>query len=542
MKKILLFLCIVVFNPVLYSQNMATGMKMMQYQRYQSAIREFTAAISQNSSDINASYWLGIALIKNKNIDKAVAHFKKTLQETKAPLLNAGLANAYAAAGKTHDAVTILSAIKNNADGLNDAELFVAIGRAYAELREFEKAGSYYDRAIALNKSNLSNYILAAGNAIRQGDGTAAYRFLNTAKSIDSNYAPVYYWLAKIYISQKAAAVYLPLLKQAIQKDSSFTPAWYEMYKHAYYNDKGNVKKYYARYLDLSDKTDKEEYKLIMLDYDAKKYKSVIERSKKMLGDEENDFPVEIYRIVAFSYYKTGDIPMAYTNMMHYMEVQDSARIKSNDLYLIAQYAARLKEKDSTAIDFISRAYDDDTTASNRKYYAATLVNHFIKTNDRYNITAWREKLLPYKNYDKMDMYNIVVAWFDQDELERSDSVLQKFVERYPKEYKAIYMQAGIKSKLDSTMQTGEAVPYYEDFISKANDKQTKEYQSMLLQSYSYLGNYYLAKKDFAASLKNYSGALKYDPQNRDLKKTIADIKKYQRDIAEYRKKKDKEK
>ncbi|MBK9486038.1 MAG: tetratricopeptide repeat protein [Chitinophagaceae bacterium] len=109
----------------------------------------------------------------------------------------AGLANAYAAAGKKGDALKILLLFDKGPDGVKDEELVAAVGRVYTELKDFTKAALYYNKAIAINKSNPENYYLLGTNALKKGDGTKAYTALNQAISIDSNYAPAYFSLAK---------------------------------------------------------------------------------------------------------------------------------------------------------------------------------------------------------------------------------------------------------------------------------------------------------------------------------------------------------
>ncbi|MBK7308672.1 MAG: tetratricopeptide repeat protein [Chitinophagaceae bacterium] len=53
-----------------------------------------------------------------------------------------------------------------------------AVGRVYTELKDFTKAALYYNKAIAINKSNPENYYLLGTNALKKGDGTKAYTAL----------------------------------------------------------------------------------------------------------------------------------------------------------------------------------------------------------------------------------------------------------------------------------------------------------------------------------------------------------------------------
>lgn len=537
MKKYINILLFTVFAISSYGQSLPDGINMMQYQRYQSAIAIFKTIVQQDATNVNAAYWLGQAYINNKEIDEAITHYSN-YSKSNHKILTAGLAQAYFIKGDKVKAENLMLRIITEPADIQEEDLAIAFGKTYAASKQIVKAESYFLRGHELNKSNPYDYVLLGNNALKRGDGTAAFNYYNSAKKIDSNYAPQYYRLAKIFISQKAPDLYLPLLQKTIEKDSLYAPAWYELYRYAYYNDKEKVKKYYAHYLELSDKTEKQEYQLLVLDYNQRKYPAVIARSKKILKDEETDVPVDIYRYVAFSYYQAKNLPEAYNNMLHFMQVQDSSKISSSDIYLTAQFAARQKIMDSMAISYIIEGYNADTSSSNRKFYAATLANFYLINKDNYHATLWKERLLPLKGYDKVDMYRIVVSWYALNELNRADSLISEFLKLYPKEYKGIYMQAGIQSKIDSSMQTGAAIPYFEDFIRKGSNKKTSEYQSMIKQSYNYLGSYYLAKKEYSNALIYYNSLLKLKPNERDLKKTVAGLRKYMKDSKEYNEKK----
>ena len=119
--------------------------------------------------------------------------------------------------------------------------------------------------------------------------------------------------------------------------------------------------------------------------------------------------------------------------------------------------------------------------------------------------------------------------------MDKAEQLFNQFNNLYPEEFKGIYMQAGIKAKVDSNMTTGVAVPYFEDFVQKAGANVTSEYKPMLEQSYNYLGAYYLSQKDYDKAIQYYTVLLKYKPKSAELKKTIAGLKRYMRNMKEYK-------
>ncbi len=527
MRKLIImcaiFLCT---QSVLLSQNNQDAYKMMRYQRYQSAIDIYKGQIQHNPIDTSANYWLGIAYLKKELVNNALTHFKNMVVASPNVLYKAGLAQALAANKQKVEAQNILAMLLTPSK-VTSQLVAIAIGNAFAQNANFATAKSYYLQATKLQPANCNNYLLLGNNALKMGNDTSANTYFTKALSLDTNYAPTHFAFAKMYINQKKAALYVPYLKKTLALDAMYTPAWYEMYRYAYYNDKQNVKKYYAKYLDLSDKTEQQEYQLLVLDYNAKKYQSVINRANEILKNDESNVPVDLYKYVGFSYYKLNNIIDAYSNMIEYMEVQDSTKITSFDTYLTAQFAVRLQYKDAAAVKAIITAFNTDTSKINKKYYAGAMVNYYITANDTYNTTIWREKLLPYKGINKADMYKIGYAWFQLDSLHRADSLFAQFVSLYPNAYKGIYMQASIQAKLDTSMATNNAANYFEDFIKKVGSTNTANYKPMLQHAYNYLGGFYLYKKNYGKALENYLKLLQLQPNNQPLKKTVADLKKY---------------
>ena len=538
-KRILLLLGIAFVWVQAFSQMNMNGFKMMEYQRYQSAIDIFSTNYQLNPQDSVNAYWLGQSYIKNKNIDSAVLLYQKLSSNNNSYIYKLGLAQALALQSNKTKATNLINGLGIFLDQIQSPHIALATANAYTGLGLVKVAEKYYLKAISLDNLDMRKYIILCNNYLKIGDGNSAFKLIEQAKKMDSNYAAIYYTKAKIFISQNNKSLFLPLLKKTLEKDSLFTPAWYEMYRYAYYNDKAMVKKYYAKYLELSDKNEKVDFQLLVLDYNAKKYKSVIERANKMMKDDESETPVDVYKYVAYCYNNLNNIPEAYKYMSQYMQIQDSSKIAYYDIYLTAQYAARQKVKDSTTLAYINLGYETDTVVSHRKYYAGTLLNHYLLSKDKLAAVLWREKLMNLKGTNAVDLYKIGVAWFELEELDKADSIFNDFVTLYPKQYKGIYMQAGIKSQKDSTIEIGSAVPYFEDFVSKAKDMvQDEDYKPMLEQSYNYLGSYYLLKKDYKSALNYYTQLLKFKPDSKQLKQTIVGIKKYLRDVEAYKQKK----
>lgn len=73
-KKIILVVDVLLSIGIAKAHNIKTGITLLQYQRYNSAIENFKAVLQQNPDDAVAAFWLTESYLKNKEADKAAAY------------------------------------------------------------------------------------------------------------------------------------------------------------------------------------------------------------------------------------------------------------------------------------------------------------------------------------------------------------------------------------------------------------------------------------------------------------------------------------
>ena len=195
----------------------------------------------------------------------------------------------------------------------------------------------------------------------------------------------------------------------------------------------------------ISDASEKKEYKKLTEHFYASEYETVIHLADTLLQGKDSSIPADIYRYLAFSFYQVRNTKQAYQCMVMYMQKQDSSRISEYDLYLIAQFSARLKNKDNTALSILRKAYGMDTCLQNKKLYAAALVNHYLQTGSKYAATVWREKLLPLKELDRDDLYRISQAWYKFNKMGNVQEIFGQFASVYPNAFRSLYMHGEIQ-------------------------------------------------------------------------------------------------
>lgn len=185
-------------------------------------------------------------------------------------------------------------------------------------------------------------------------------------------------------------------------------------------------------------------YKQLTEHFYANEYGSVIQLADTVLQNSDSSLPPEIYRYLAYSYYQVRNTTQAYQCMARYLDLQDSARITGYDIYLTAQFSARLKKKDSRALGILRKAYEMDTCLQNRKLYAAALVNYYLQTRSQYAPTVWREKLLPLKELDRTEMYRISQAWYKYNQMGNVRDIFGQFTSVYPYAFRSLYTHGEI--------------------------------------------------------------------------------------------------
>lgn len=209
----------------------------------------------------------------------------------------------------------------------------------------------------------------------------------------------------------------------------------------------------YSQDIQSTDNTEKVDSATVQKFESLKKYylennfTEVIRKAAFILRDTAFEPPADFYRYLACSYYHIEDLRSAYENMVVYIEHQDPSLLDNYDIYLSAQFAARQKSKDKTALGILGAAYDKDTCLANKKLYAAAIVNHYLQTGSKYAATAWREKLLPLKELSKEEMYRISRAWYTFNEGGRVIEIFGQFASVYPNAFRSLFMHGGIKTE-----------------------------------------------------------------------------------------------
>jgi tetratricopeptide (TPR) repeat protein len=368
----------------------------------------------------------------------------------------------------------------------------------------------------------------------RMQDGGKAVQSYMTALEKDANYAKAEYSIGKIYLTQQNTEYFLKHFTNAVQKDPAYTPALYELYYYYYFRDVNLAKDYLDKYIANRDPSVENDYMLIDLMYVSSKHAQALEMARQLLQKEKDAAQPRLYKLIAYSYEALGDSTNAMEYINTYFGRAVDTQLVAKDFELRAKLLQKFAGNEEKAIADLQRAIEMDTLAANKANYMTGLAKLNKKMGNRSQEAYWLGQLYSVKeNATNLDLYNWGLAHYSAQEYPKADSVFAMYTEKYPEHIHGYYWRAKSNALIDTTMELGLAVPYYQKVIELAAPDSLKN-KSLLIQAYGYVGAYQAnVKKDFEDALAQFGKILELDPQNADAIRYSDILKKWVKNEAE---------
>ena len=525
MKQWTVTVMILLVATIGFSQSIEEGKKLMYYGRSGGAEKVFEKLIANNPSNVEAYYWLTEVLIEEEKVEDAKALDKK-LDEYVAShpdvernmldqireaqlLLQSGDG---AGANQIFDEVLKRTKVK-------DAEVLVAIVRAWLHTKNPDYARLLYflEKAERRDKNNPVIYSLRGDVYRRLGEGGKAVQSYNEALQKNGSFAEASYKMGKIYLTQNNPEMFLKYFNEAVAKDPAYAPAYYELYYYYYFRDVNKAREYLDKYIASTDPSVENDYMLTDLLFASQKPKEAIDKASKLLQSEGEAAKPRLYKLIAYSYNALGDSAQALQYMQQYFSREHDSNYVAKDYELMANLQSKFPGNEEAVIRNLELAMQMDTVKANKANYASQLVEVFKKKDDKQNEAKWLGEVYALKeDPTNLDLYYWGMAHYSAGEFDKADEVFRQYTEKYPEHVQGFYWRAKSNALIDSTMENGMAIPYYEKVIEMASTDSVKN-KSLLIQSYGYLGAYQAnVKKDFELALENFEKILVLDPGNND--------------------------
>jgi tetratricopeptide (TPR) repeat protein len=519
--KIGIVAVVLLMSNLVFAQTLDDAKKLIDYERYGSAIEALEKLYAANAGNVDVQYWLGQAYIEGKKTDKAKQVYQKALETNGSnPLLLVAMGHIELLEGKKSEArqrfETAISLTKGK-----DVTVLNAIGKA--------NAGKNGDADYAIEKLTLATTIkgfkepdvyINMGDAYRKkNDGGGAVKSYQNALAIDPKHAIAHHKIGKVYYTQgkDQEATFTKHFNDAISADPNFAPAYYDMYVYYFFRDVYKSKTYFNQYKSVADKGAALDYEEAALSFAAGEYKEAVDKSTALLSKYGNEADARLYRLRGYSNWKLGDSAVAIKDFETFFEKATEDQIVPDNWLVAAELAAKFPDRQANFDKYVRAAIATDTSIKGKVDIAKKAVDIFKKAGNQEKVAEWALTAMAINpNPTKVDIYNAGFENFKAGNYMRADSVFDIYKGKYPDEVYGHYWSFRALSVVDSTMEQGLAIPDATRFIEVAELDKAKN-KSTLITAYGYLAGYNAnVKKDFATAITFLDKIIEIDPANAD--------------------------
>lgn len=533
-KKILIVCCIIVSFGT-YAQSIDEATSLWHAHKYNSASKLFKKIIESNPSNAEAYYRLGEMYIECEKLDSARIYF--AMGAEKVPngawnyiglaKVNAEGSNLAEARKNTDKALTITN--KKDVLVLNEcAEVYI-----HHAAKDPKYALTLIEQSLKLDPKNTHTYILK-GDAYRaMNDGTNALKSYDEAEFND-NHTPkkrdYHISKARLYKQGKSFDAAEKSYLKAIELFPN-TAISYKELGDLYYQARKykNAKEYYDKYLTMAEPTIdfyKQYARLMYLMKDFESLKKITAKASQI-----NNAVFLINRLAGYAAFELKE----YKESEEYLSQMFSIK-KDNDTILALDYeyygkTLAKQKKDSLAIEAYKKVLELDPKKQEIHGYMA--VSYFFMKKYKEAIQEYEYKIKNLKP-NVNDYIYLGRCYYFEKMYGKADTAYMKVIELAPSSPQgplwraycnSILEQEANKDIKDPKQKKWLAKPFYEQFVAMP-EAEKDIYKKDKANSYAYLGYYYLQNDDNKKALEMYQKALEFDPDNKEVKDAVEQIKK----------------
>lgn len=416
--------------------------------------------------------------------------------------------------------------VKKSKSGMSkqdQAILLIRIAEAYVQIGSTDTATvfSLFRRAEQLDSRNSDLWLIEGDYWFYTlNNGSQAAQDYKLSQDLNPQSKRARLRLGQLYTRIKNYPDALNYYQEAIDIDPSFAPAYLEMgFLYAKTNNKEESKKYFRKYLDLTKNNIAAKRNYANMLIQAEEYPEAIEQINQILAIDSLTFN-DLNRALAYSYFEEKQYPKANYYINKFFKNSPAEKLTSKDY----AYAGRILIKngqDSLGIVSLESAFDRDTANMD---LLNEIAQAYTKIKKHENAARTYQEKINRSNGSVNDYYKMARAYFDAKLWTEADSALA-VVNRMSPDFEPGYLfRARVYSNLDPDTKEGLAKPYYELVAEKALTDPAK-YSKDLLESYSYLGYYYLVNRQYCESLVYWDKILGIDPKNDNATSALKDLK-----------------
>lgn len=508
------------------SQTIGDAVKMIYYERYESAKEMLLQLVQQPDPSPDAWYWLGEIYLHQQSTDSARIFIINGIQYCQArkidqrdyPLVFIGLAHLKLREKNLAEARSQMEAILDIGKNKNPLSLWaVAKINIMEDSGDLAYAGSLLQKALQKDKKNAQIYVALGDYWRKSKNASEAVVNYRKALEVDPSLAEAMYKLGRIYKSQKNTEVYFDRFEKAFIIDSAYAPALNELYYYYLYRDVVKAQDIFNRLVRHSDPDPHYTYMQADLYYISKKYEDAIGAAAAIVRADKDSTEPRIYKMLAYSYAALGDSTKALDQLNLYFAHQTETDIIGKDYELEARLLQKLVPDKQQAIEAYKKALALETEPETKLNYMSTLAELQKESGNAGREAYWREQIVETKKApNNVDLFKWGVALYKAENYLKSDSVFAIYAKDYPEQVYGYLWRARCNAQMDSAMENGLAVPYYIKLIEVASADSVKN-KDNLVRAYGYLAAYEAnVAKDYQAALDYFDQLLELSPDNKE--------------------------
>lgn len=546
MKKIGLFVSLILMGNIILAQSISDGKQFLNYERYESAEGVFQKLLAAKPNDIEAAYWLGQTYLEDQDIvdtTKAKALYQKMLQANpNEPLLMVGIGQVELRDGDTTDARNRFETAINLTKKKDRDAIQTAVGRANVKA----KHGSILygidmlKQAADKDKKNAEIYNLIGEGYWKLNDGSNAIVNYQKALEIDPKDARAEWMIGRIYETQGYGqeTIYMKHYLDAIREDPNFAPVYYWLYGYYYNRDVNAAAEYLNKYIAVADKDSKNCYAQASLMLVSKKYPETITQADACISAAGEKAYPNLYGLKGYAYDKMGDSLKAKDAFEQFFSKVNPDRIGPKDYATYGKILLKFPGQEALAESNINKAIALDTVMANKIGYVKDIAQSFVDSKNYLEAGKWYGKILSVDtSYGKTDLFYAGYNDYRGGNYVTADSVFKLYQQKYPDDIYGWYLGGRAEEGIDTSGALGLAKPDYEKVIAIGEATQDKgSVKDKLVPALRYMVAYYYNIKHNTDTAIIYNDKiLAIDPADAtalQTQKALAAVQKQEQDAA----------
>ncbi|MGA1976681.1 MAG: carboxypeptidase-like regulatory domain-containing protein [Bacteroidales bacterium] len=427
-------------------------------------------------------------------------------------------------------------------------------------------------QAVSIDSKNPDIFLIAGDIYILANDGSNAIKNYNTAQYLDPKSPTANMKIGNIYVRGKSLQAAIPYFEEALNLDANYAPAYRELGQLYYLAGRlDQSKTNFKKYLDLTEGNIPAKTRYVNALFYTGDYDEVIKNVEDILAVDQSR--AYMNRLAGYSYYEKKNAD--YDKAQYYMEQLflkvPADRILPKDYHYMARILMKKNQGYPKMVDDLSgmqaqldkaknklssasaperaklKASIDDLNAKIAKTTAdidnanKDIDKGFenydkalsLKPGDRNLTSEIATNYYTFKRYDKAaqtwatmidpntarpeDYMKVGRAYYNGEKYKTADSVFNSVMQKSPDFVPAYLWTARTYSKMDPDSKMGLAKPKFENLIEVTKADSLK-YASEMMESFGYLGYYYMLKDNYNSSKEYYDRMIAFDPNNKDFK------------------------